>query len=179
MDKVKLGKFLSMVLRHKPETIGITLDENGWADVDELIKQMNKNKEDYFNFEILSEIVETNNKKRYAFNEDRTKIRANQGHTVKVDVELKKAIPPDILYHGTAVKYEQSIDSEGLIPKARLHVHLSYDIETATAVGKRHGKLLIYTVDAKKMSEKGYKFYLSENEVWLTEYVPIEFLKKM
>ncbi len=179
MDKIKLGKFLSLVLRHKPESIGLSVDENGWADVDELIKLVNKNSEISLNFDVLCEIVDTNNKKRYSFNEDKTKIRANQGHSIKVDVQLKESIPPNTLYHGTATKYENAIDKEGLISKTRLHVHLSADIETATSVGKRHGKLLIYTVNCNEMLKEGYKFYISENGVWLTENVPVKFLKKL
>ncbi len=179
MDNVKLGKFLSFILRHKPETIGIELDKNGWADVEELIKCSSKVTNNALTFEKLCEIVETNNKQRYSFNSDKSKIRANQGHSVKVDVELKEAIPPSILYHGTARRYAELIDAEGLVSKSRLHVHLSADKETAISVGKRHGKCLVYTVDINAMLKDGHKFYLSENGVWLTEIVPAKFLKKL
>ena len=178
MDNIKLGKFLSLILRHKPETIGLNLDENGWADVKNLIDLVNRHQGKLLDFDRLCKIVETNNKKRYSFNFDKTKIRANQGHSIQVDVELKIQNPPDILYHGTAKKYEQSIDEQGLIPKNRLHVHLSADSETAKIVGKRHGELLTYTIDCKRMIAENHIFYISENGVWLTEQVPVKFLIK-
>lgn len=172
-----LSKFLSLVLRHKPEVIGITLDSHGWAKVDELINGI---REQYdFDFETLKKIVETDNKQRYSFNDDKTLIRANQGHSIKVDVDLEELQPPKILYHGTAKKYEKSIDKSGLKSKSRLYVHLSADLETAEMVGKRHGELLIYEVDCGKMFDDGYKFYKSANGVWLTDIVPVQYLKKL
>lgn len=171
-----LGRYMCLILRHKPETIGISLDEHGWAAVDELIEEIAKNNE--FNREILELIVSTDNKQRYSFNEDKTLIRANQGHSIPVDVELDEVEPPDILFHGSAQKFEQAIDMEGLKHKSRLYVHLSKDEETALNVGRRHGKPVIYMVDAKKMYEEGYKFYLSKNGVWLTKEVPLKYLKK-
>ena len=125
----------------------------------------------------LEEIVSTDNKQRYSFNEDKTLIRANQGHSIPVDVELEEVTPPDILYHGTGEKFVSSINKLGLIPKSRLYVHLSKDIDTAKNVGKRHGNPIIYSVDCKKMIADGYKFYLSVNGVWLTKEVPIKYLK--
>ena len=125
----------------------------------------------------LEEIVASDDKQRYSFNEDKTLIRANQGHSIPVDVELKESLPPDILYHGTGEKYVSSINDMGLIPKSRLYVHLSKDMETAVNVGKRHGKPVIYVVDSKKMASDGYKFYLSVNNVWLTKKVPVEYLR--
>ena len=178
MDLVSTGKFLSKILRHKPEIIGITLDEHGWADVEELIEGVQKTKPG-FNREILEEIVRTNNKQRYSFNEDHTKIRANQGHSISVDVQLMEALPPEILYHGTGEKSVQSILSEGLLPMNRLYVHLSKDIETATKVGIRHGKPVIFTVQAGQMQREGYSFFLSENGVWLTKAVPARYLEIM
>lgn len=166
-----------MILRHKPEAIGIELDEHGWANVDKLIEGVSKNNE--FNMEILEEIVATDEKGRYSFNEDKTLIRANQGHSVPVDVELEKSTPPDILYHGTGEKYEQSIDAEGLVPKSRLYVHLSNDYDTAVNVGSRHGKPVIYKVDCKRMVEDGIDFYLSANKIWLVKKVPVEYLEKI
>lgn len=151
MSYTETSKFLSLILRHKPEVIGITLDEHGWADVNELIKGIAKTRQ--FDMTMLEEIVATDNKKRYSFNSDKTLIRANQGHSIAVDVELKKMVPPEILYHGTAEKYESFIDAQGLIPKSRLYVHLSIDIDTARTVGSRHGKPVIYVVDAMKMHE--------------------------
>ena len=126
----------------------------------------------------LEEIVRTDNKQRYSFNEDKTLIRANQGHSIPVDVELEEVEPPEYLWHGTGQKYMESIDKEGLVPKSRLYVHLSGDVETATNVGKRHGKLLMYKVLSKKMVEDGYKFYRSVNGVWLTKSVPVKYLEK-
>ena len=170
------GKFIALILRHKPEAIGITLDEHGWADVNELISGISKTRP--FDMEMLEEIVRTDNKQRYSFNADKTLIRANQGHSVPVDVELDEKIPPEILYHGTAVKYTESIDGQGLIPKTRLYVHLSADYETAVKVGQRHGKPFVYRVKAGEMSADGYKFFQSVNGVWLTKEVPVRYLVK-
>ena len=171
------SKYIALILRHKPETIGITLDEHGWANVDELIAGIAKTQS--FDMAMLEEIVATDNKQRYSFNDDKTLIRANQGHSIPVDVELKKASPPEILYHGSAEKYEASIDVQGLIPKSRLYVHLSKDYDTAVAVGKRHGKPIVYKIMSKKMESDGYDFFLSENKVWLTKKVPLEYLEKI
>lgn len=172
-----LSKFLSLILRHKPEIIGISLDSHGWAKVDELIDGIRKQHD--FDFDTLKKIVETDSKQRYSFNEDKTLIRANQGHSIKVDVDLEELQPPKILYHGTAKKYEKSIDKSGLKSKSRLYVHLSADLETAEMVGKRHGELLIYEVDCGRMFENGYKFYKSSNGVWLTDVVPVQYLIKL
>lgn len=127
---------------------------------------------------MLRKIVKSDSKQRYSYNEDLSKIRANQGHSINVDVELEEVEPPEILYHGTATKYEESIDKSGLIPKSRLYVHLSSDQETAIKVGIRHGKPIYYTVLAKAMFMDGYKFYRSENGVWLTKEVPAKYLVK-
>lgn len=171
------SRFISLILRHKPETIGITLDEHGWANVKDLIEGIKKIRP--FDMDMLEEIVRTDNKQRYSFNEDKTLIRANQGHSISVDVELKKAVPPDILYHGTGEKYVSSIDKEGLLPKSRLYVHLSKDEDTAVNVGKRHGKPVVYKVDARKMQEDGFEFFLSVNGVWLTNEVPVKYIFKL
>ena len=177
MGLTDTSKFLSLVLRHKPDTIGISLDEHGCANVSELIESISKTRP--FDMEMLEKIVQTDNKQRYSFNEDKTFIRANQGHSIPVDVELKKAIPPEFLYHGTGEKYVASIDKTGLIPKSRLYVHLSGDEDTAVKVGSRHGKPVIYKVAAGKMERAGYAFFLSVNGVWLTKEVPKEYLIKM
>ena len=174
MSKNEVSKFISLILRHKPETIGISMDEHGWANVDELIKGVSKKYP--INIEILENIVATDNKQRYSFNDDKTLIRANQGHSIPVDVELPEVIPPAVLYHGTGLKYKESIDAQGLIPKSRLYVHLSGDAETARKVGQRHGKPVIYTVDAAAMHADGYTFYRSVNGVWLTKEVPAKYL---
>ena len=176
MSLKDVSKYMSLILRHKPDAIGITLDEHGWANVDELIAGIAKDNE--FNMEILEEIVRTDEKQRYSINEDKTLIRANQGHSIPVDVELEELVPPEILWHGTGEKYVTSIDKQGLIPKSRLYVHLSKDEETAINVGSRHGKPVIYLVSAKKMYEDGYKFYRSVNGVWLTKGVPLQYLQK-
>lgn len=176
MSLKETSKYMSLILRHKPDAIGITLDEHGWANVDELIAGIAKDNE--FNMEILEEIVRTDEKQRYSFNEDKTLIRANQGHSIPVDVELEEKEPPEILYHGTGEKYVSSIDAQGLIPKSRLYVHLSKDEETAVKVGSRHGKPVIYIVKAEQMYEDGYKFYISANGVWLTKEVLVKYLEK-
>lgn len=143
---------MSLILRHKPESIGISLDEHGWANVEELIAGIAKTHE--FNMEILDEIVRS-------FNEDKTLIRANQGHSILVDVELEEMEPPMELWHGTGKKYVESIDEQGLIPKSRLYVHLSKDIDTATKVGRRHGNPVLYLVKSGDMHNEGHKFFQS------------------
>ena len=176
MNLETTSKFLSLILRHKPETIGISLDEHGWANVDELISGIAGTRP--MNMEMLEEIVKTDNKQRYSFNEDKTLIRANQGHSIPVDVELPIVIPPEYLWHGTGQKYVDSIDAQGLIPKSRLYVHLSADTGTALKVGQRHGKPVVYRVMSGKMSADGYIFYRSVNGVWLTKEVPVQYLEK-
>ena len=173
-QKKEISKFISLILRHKPETIGITLDKHGWADVTELLDGINKTTP--INMTDLEEIVKEDNKQRYSFNDDKTLIRANQGHSIKVDVELEQTLPPDILYHGTGVKYLDSIKKSGLIPKSRLYVHLSKDAQTATTVGSRHGEPAVLKVRAKEMYDNGFVFYLSANGVWLTESVPVQYI---
>ena len=175
-NKESTSKLIALVLRHKPEEIGITLDEHGWANVDELIAGIAKTQP--FDMAALEEIVSTDEKQRYSFNEDKTLIRANQGHSIPVDVELEQKTPPELLYHGTGEKYTASIDVQGLIPKSRLYVHLSPDYDTAVKVGSRHGKPVVYTVAAGEMQKNGYAFYQSVNGVWLTKSVPVEFLRK-
>lgn len=171
-----ISRFMSLILRHKPETIGICLDEHGWANVNELIEGIAKRYE--FNMDILEQIVRTDEKGRYSFNEDKTLIRANQGHSIQVDVELDEVEPPTELWHGTGEKYVESIDKQGLISKSRLYVHLSKDENTAIKVGQRHGEPVLYIVQAGEMYKDGYKFYLSKNGVWLTKEVPVKYLKK-
>ena len=179
MKMQNTSKFISMILRHNPGIIGITLDEHGWADVNELIDGINADGKHQLSMELLEKIVQTDEKQRYSFNDDHTLIRANQGHSIQVDVELEEKLPPAVLYHGTGEKYVESIDVQGLVPKSRLYVHLSSDIKTARKVGSRHGKPMIYAVDCAAMVEAGYKFYLSVNHVWLTREVPAIYLKKL
>ena len=168
------SKYIALILRHKPEIIGIELDEHGWANVSDLIAGVSKTYP--LDMELLEKIVSEDEKQRYSFNEDKTLIRANQGHSVPVDVELEVAKPPEILYHGTGEKYVTSINDQGLIPKSRLYVHLSGDIDTAMKVGMRHGKPVVYEVKSGVMERDGYIFYLSVNGVWLTKAVPIKYL---
>ena len=175
MGNNKLSKFLSLILRHKPEVIGIQLDKYGWADVEELINKMQVTGR-MIDRGKLEQIVATDSKQRYSFNEDRTKIRANQGHSILVDVELTEQQPPDVLYHGTAERFLGSIVQEGLKPMGRLYVHLSTDKQTAMQVGKRHGKPVILRVDSKSMYKDGEKFFLSENGVWLIKVVDKKYL---
>ena len=176
MGLKETSKFISLILRHKPDVIGITLDEHGWANVDELIAGVSKTHP--IDMAILEQIVAEDEKQRYSFNEDKTLIRANQGHSIPVDVELEEKEPPEILFHGTGEKYTASIDKEGLIPKTRLYVHLSSDEATAAKVGQRHGKPVIYKVKSGNMYRDGYKFYISVNGVWLTKSVPVKYLER-
>ena len=177
MAKLKdISKFLSLILRHKPEIIGITLDEHGWAKVNEIIEGISKQYD--FDMQMLEEIVKNDDKQRYAFNDDKTFIRANQGHSILVDVELEKLEPPEFLWHGTGEKYVSAIDKQGLIPKTRLYVHLSSNKETAIKVGKRHGKPFLYKIKSQEMYQNGFVFFYSKNGVWLTKEVPVKFLVK-
>lgn len=171
---VKLGRFLSLVLRHDPGAAGITLDEHGWADVEQLLAGVNRTGRK-IDLPTLERIVRENNKQRYSFSGDRTKIRANQGHSVQVDVELKEAEPPKYLYHGTASRFLPSIRAEGIRRMSRQYVHLSGDFETAMAVGRRHGAPVVITIDAAAMARDGITFYRSENGVWLCEHVPVRY----
>ena len=177
MDLIKLSKFISLILRHKPEIINLKLDSKGYVYTDLLINNINENSDYEIDFEILKQIVDTDDKQRYSFNEDYTKIRANQGHSINVDVGLEVKQPPDILYHGTSSNYIYSIIKNGINSKSRMYVHLSKDIKTAISVGKRHGKPVVLEINAKRMYKDGIKFYLSKNNVWLTKYVPSKYIK--
>ena len=178
MDLTKTSRFLSLILRHKPEAAGIALDEHGWANVAELVHGMRA--VGYpISKAILEEIVATDDKQRYSIDKCKTRIRANQGHSISVDVELAEVEPPEYLWHGTAKKYLDSIYDMGLVPKSRLYVHLSSDEETAVDVGKRHGDVVLFRVNAKEMYENGHLFYLSVNGVWLTKHVPVDYLSRV
>lgn len=157
MDK-RLSKFLSLILRHKPETVGISMDEHGWADVDELLEGIRKT-DRIIDLPTLERIVEENDKQRFSFSPDRKKIRANQGHSVQVDVELEQKEPPEVLYHGTVEKNRTSIEEKGLLRGTRLYVHLSKDVETAVKVSARcRGEKLIYEVAAGEMFRDGFPY---------------------
>lgn len=173
----RTSRYISMILRHHPEKAGVTLDQHGWADVDALIEGVSQTHP--LTRELLEEIVRTDEKQRYSFSEDGTKIRANQGHSIPVDVELTRKEPPEYLFHGTGEKYVASIDQQGLLPKGRLYVHLSSDTEIAEKVGARHGKPVIYRVASGKMAREGFEFFLSANHVWLIRSVPVAYLEKM
>lgn len=174
--KERLSVFISLVLRHKPEAAGITLDEHGWADVSELLRGVAATGRS-IDRTLLEDIVATDAKGRYSFNPEHTLIRANQGHSIPVDVELPEAVPPEQLYHGTATRFLDSILAEGLRRQSRLYVHLSSDAAAAKAVGARHGKSIVLRVRAQAMYRDGYTFFLSRNGVWLCEKVPIEYLE--
>lgn len=175
---VTVSKFLAKHLRHAPAELGLTLEAGGWVSVDELLAASSR-----IGFAIsydeLIECVETNDKKRFAIDAAGDRIRANQGHTVAVDLQLQAAQPPDVLYHGTVERFIAAILAEGLKKGKRHHVHLSADIETARRVGARRGKPVILLVDAQRMHERGVTFFLSANGVWLTDAVPAEFLTRM
>jgi len=174
-DTTRISKFLSLVLRHQPETLGITLDENGWTDVPTLLgalalRQMALSPEQ------LRHVVDTNNKQRFALSPDGQRIRANQGHSVAVELDYAPKLPPVRLFHGTATRYVADILTEGLNKRSRHHVHLSADADTARNVGQRHGKPVILLVKAGAMAAAGFTFYQSTNGVWLTDHVPPQFL---
>jgi putative RNA 2'-phosphotransferase len=175
---VRLSKFLSMVLRHKPETVGIVLDEGGWVDVDELIAACAARGRRYSRAQ-LDHVVANNNKKRFAYSEDGRRIRASQGHSVVVELGLAATTPPDVLYHGTAAATWPLILREGLKPMSRQDVHLSADTETAVRVGSRHGRPVVLEVDAAGLAATGHEFRLSANGVWLTDAVPAGRLRRL
>ena len=167
---IERGKKLSFLLRHDRS---YEFDEHGWREINDLISNHG------YTMEELEKIVLENNKQRFEFSEDKSKIRARQGHSILVDVELKELTPPDILYHGTAESYLDSIKEKGIVRGNRLYVHLSNTKETACNVGKRHGFPIILSIDAKRMSEDGHKFFLSRNGVWLTDYVDVKYITKL
>jgi putative RNA 2'-phosphotransferase len=176
MPDVQTSKFLSYVLRHRPDSIGITLDENGWVEVDALLDAARRNGKAISRRQ-LEEIVATNDKQRFAFSDDGRQIRASQGHSVSVDLDLESIQPPELLYHGTVERFLDSIRTKGLVRGSRHHVHLSPDEATARKVGCRRGKPVILIVEAGCMYAAGHKFYLSANNVWLTDHVPPEYLQ--
>jgi len=169
------SKFLSLVLRHRPQAVGIELDDAGWVGVDTLLTAFHE-KKPWYTREVLDEVVATNNKKRFEFDDTGTRIRARQGHSVDVDLGYKPVDPPDVLYHGTALKYIDSIRNQGLRKMKRHHVHLSADHDTASNVGSRHGTVMVLTIDAKQMHADGHQFYVSNNGVWLVDSVPVKYI---
>ncbi|MFL1503837.1 RNA 2'-phosphotransferase [Pseudomonas sp. O64] len=174
-----ISKFLSYILRHAPESIGVVLDGDGWTDVDGLILNANQHGHT-LDRQALLDVVETNEKKRFTLSGDGQRIRAAQGHsTAQVQVQHIEKAPPALLYHGTASRFMASIDSQGLIPGSRHHVHLTDNPETALAVGKRYGQPVLLTVDALGMSQAGIAFYQADNGVWLVASVPANYLTSM
>jgi putative RNA 2'-phosphotransferase len=172
---IRISKFLSLVLRHRPEEIGLNLDESGWAPVQQLIEASRRHGVE-FTLEELQNVVAINDKKRFSLSEDGLSIRANQGHSIEVELGYAPTAPPEVLYHGTAERFLNSIKQQGLIKGKRHHVHLSADVDTATNVGRRHGKPVVLKVEAGLMHRDGFVFYISANRVWLTERVPVQYL---
>ena len=175
-DLVRTSKFMSLVLRHKPEEIGLMLDEQGWANIDELIEKAARHGMTLTR-ELIARIVETSDKQRFTIDATGKRIRANQGHSVEVDLGLAPSEPPPVLFHGTAETTVAAIRAEGLKPGQRQHVHLSPDEDTAIRVGRRHGRPVVLRIAAGRMRESGHVFFLSTNGVWLTEAVPVQFIE--
>ncbi len=175
MKDQKVSKFLSFVLRHKPDSIGLTLDQNGWANIAELIQKSNL----MLTKAIIEMAVRDNDKQRFAISSDGKYIRANQGHSINIDLDLKPVMPPITLYHGTAKRFMESIKLHGLTRQNRQHVHVSSSLETAIKVGRRHGSVVVLLIDSGKMHQDGYVYFQSENGVWLTKEIPGKYLKEM
>lgn len=172
---IRLSKFVSLVLRHKPESVGLTVDELGWVQVDALLaaaKQANVP----LTLETLQQVVAQNDKQRFAFSQDQRAIRANHGHSIAVELSLTPLTPPEQLYHGTAARFVDSIQQQGLLPQGRQYVHLSSNEAMARQVGRRHGKPVILTVQAERMNRDGFDFYCSASNIWLTQRVPISYI---
>lgn len=177
MNVVKISRFMSLVLRHNPQKIGITLDSAGWVNINEFLAACNAHGHALTHDE-LEFVVRHNDKQRFAFSEDGSCVRASQGHSVEVELEYQPTAPPAILYHGTASRFLASIKANGLVRGKRHHVHLSADARTAENVGNRRGKAIVLEVLSGQMHEDGYEFFLSANGVWLTDAVPANFLKE-
>lgn len=175
-DKKRISKFLSFILRHSPEAIALQLDDHGWANVEELLQKAALHQR-VFSKEDLIEIVATNDKKRYAFDETRTRIRASQGHSLQIELQLPPAVPPEILYHGTAARFLENIKVEGLMKMSRQHVHLSASRKTAESVGRRRGIPVILCIQSGRMHRDGAVFFLSDNDVWLVEHVDVKYIE--
>lgn len=172
-----LSKYVSYILRHNPDEIGIVLDAQGWTSVSDFINKSQSKQ--IFNLEDLNQVVKNNNKKRFEFSEDGQKIRAQQGHSVEVDLKLPNVEPPKELYHGTATRFLESIRKEGLKPMSRHDVHLSFNKVTAEKVGERHGKVIVLIIDTEKMHKDGFQFQCTSNNVWLTKLIPTQYIKNL
>lgn len=176
-DLVHKSKFLSLILRHEPSRIGLVLDKQGWAPVAQLLEKAQSAGGVAIDFDTLKLIVDTNEKKRFAFNDDFSKIRAVQGHSVEVDLGYAPSVPPEVLYHGTAEQIVAEILRTGLESRSRQHVHLSQEQDTAVKVGSRHGKPIVLHIHALQMHKDGFAFYQADNGVWLTKEVPLRYIK--
>lgn len=174
-ENEQLSKLLSYLLRHNPASIGLEPDEKGWVPVNDLLLKLKQNNHS-ISIDTLKHIVATNNKKRFAFNENGSMIRASQGHSIEVDLNYQPQVPPSSLYHGTTINNLEKILKEGLFKMSRHHVHMSADKGTAVQVGSRHGKPVVLIIDTYKMHKEGYTFFLSENGVWLTDHVPVSYI---
>jgi putative RNA 2'-phosphotransferase len=172
---VNLSKFLSLVLRHRPEAVGIQLDPGGWVDIETLLEHCEKRGR-VISRSLLEEVVQTNNKQRFAISEDGIRIRASQGHSVPIELGYARAVPPEVLYHGSVAERIKAIQSQGLRKMKRHHVHLSPDAKTARGVGSRRGAPIVLRIHAGQMHRDGHVFYLSANHVWLTDRVPSEYI---
>lgn len=170
-----VSKFLSYILRHRPEAIDLELNAGGWAAIADLIQCASKH-DHFLSEEIIKKVVISNDKQRFKLSEDGQHIRASQGHSIKVDLDLSPLTPPAVLFHGTTTRFLASIEAKGLLPSGRQHVHLSASYETAIAVGRRHGQPTVLKINAQKMHDDGHHFYCSENGVWLTDHVPNQYL---
>ncbi len=175
-NDIKTSKFLSLVLRHEPEAAGVTLDDAGWVDVDTLLAGCVAHGK-LIDREQLERVVAGSDKQRFAFNEDRTRIRANQGHSVEVDLQYEPRTPPEILYHGTATRFLDSIRAQGLLKMERHHVHLSAETKVTTQVGERHGTPVLLVIRAQEMHRAGHTFFCSTNGVWLVDAVPVSYIE--
>ena len=171
----QISKFLSLILRHQPELIGIVLDENGWVGIDELVEAANQHGKE-LNAELVYQVVQNNDKQRFAINADKSRIRASQGHSIGVDLDLQNTIPPENLFHGTVRRFLDSIRRQGLVAGQRHDVHLSGNLETAVSVGQRRGRPIVLTIRSGEMHRQRFEFQLSANGVWLTKQVPFEFI---
>lgn len=173
---VKISKFLSLVLRHKPEIIGLKLDRGGWVPLDDLLEAL-ATAGRHLTREALEQVVRENDKQRFTVSDDGRRIKANYGHSIPVELDIEASAPPEVLFHGTAIRFLGSIMAHGIKPSGRRYVHLSADGATATQVGRRHGKPVILKIGARRMHEAGFAFYLSESGVWLTASVPAEYIE--
>jgi putative RNA 2'-phosphotransferase len=174
---IAVSKFLSLVLRHQPQSIGLVLDEAGWVDVDQLLARAATARQPLTR-KLLEEVVATSDKQRFAFSADGQRIRANQGHSVPIDLGLQPVVPPATLFHGTASRFLPSIQANGLVRGNRHHVHLSENVKTARAVGGRHGEVVVLRIDAERMARDGHLFYRTDNDVWLADTVPVGYFER-